>query len=108
VEDKKHMRFTLPVLEAAHLIATKEYPLRASALPKINDCPASVFLSEAYWVPGDDEVGGEAAQTGNLVHDGAEAFHNVRGSVEVRTEAGLAALEAARERFPGGDPKRAV
>jgi hypothetical protein len=104
------MRYTLPVLEAAHLIATPEYPLRASALPKINECPASVFLSEAYWAPDDlaEDTGGEAAQTGNLVHAGAQAFHDLRGTPEEREEAGLAALEAARLKFPGGDARRAV
>lgn len=103
------MRVTLPVLSDARKIATREYPLRASALPKIDQCPASVFLSQALWLPGDDDdPGGEAAQTGNLVHSAAKTFHDLSMlPPEERREAGLKALEAAREKFPGGDPKKA-
>lgn len=105
------MAYTLPLVTDATLIATDKYPLRASALPKINECPASVFLSEEFWhIDEDDtETGGEAAQTGNLVHSAAHAFHTEALGLppDNRTEAGLAALEAAREKFPAGDPKRA-
>jgi hypothetical protein len=102
-------RMTLPVLSDAHLIATPEYPLRASALPKINECPASVFLQMSFWLPGDDdEGGGEAAQTGNLVHSAAAVYHRVPGDpLPQRTEAGLDALHEATKKFPAGDVRRA-
>jgi hypothetical protein len=53
----------------------------------------SVFLDHS------DSDGGPAAQTGNLVHSAAAAFHQNGASAE----AGLAALEAARQQFPRGD-----
>jgi hypothetical protein len=104
------VRMTLPVLEQAHLIATDEYPLRASALPKINECPASVFLQMAFWAEDDlEEGGGEAAQTGNLVHEAAAVYHRMPGDpLPQRTEAGLDALHQARPRFPNGKVSRAV
>lgn len=107
------MLMPLPVLSEAHLIATDQYPLRASALPKINDCPASVFLQQAFWIETDDDApGGEAAQTGNLMHSGAADYHRMKMNdpnvtEDARREAGLRALEAARDRFPAGDVKRA-
>jgi hypothetical protein len=101
-------KITLPILTEAAEIATDKYPLRASALPKINECPASVFLSTSFWIESDDdEPGGQAAQTGNLVHAAAAVYHREPGSLHQRTEAGLAALEAARAQFPGGEVKRA-
>lgn len=102
--------YTLPLFSESTEIATERYPLRASALPKINECSASVFLSMQFWKldTDDDGLGGEAAQTGNLMHEGAAAFHRLdKGTPEERLEAGLAALRASREKFPGGDAKRA-
>lgn len=107
------MMMSLPVLSEAHLIATEEYPLRASALPRINECPASVFLQQAFWIETDEnEPGGESAQTGNLMHAGAADYHRLKmldptASEEARKEVGLKALEAARAKFPGGDVRRA-
>jgi hypothetical protein len=107
------MKMSLPVLSEATLIATDEYPLRASALPKINDCPASVFLQQSFWIESDDdEPGGEAAQTGNLLHSGAADYHRLKmmdpaATEEARREVGLKALEEARAKFPGGDLRRA-
>lgn len=74
-------------------------PLRPSALGDLVKCPMSVFLS---YCPGDD-LGNAAAQTGNLVHAAAAEYHRKAGDVG----AGAEALEAAREKFPDGDPVRA-
>lgn len=90
---------------------TVKYPLRPSALQKIVECESSVALDPAFWetVEDPEETGGEAAQTGNLVHSGAAEYHRRQGASEKeRTEAGLSALEAAREQFPLGDAKRAT
>jgi len=73
------------------------FPLRPSACGKLVGCPMSVFLKYE-----DESDGGVAAQTGNLVHSAAAAFHNHKD-----LEAGLAALEAARLEFPRGDPEKA-
>lgn len=56
-----------------------------------------------------NEEGGPAAQTGNLVHAAAAAFHRAAASmgVEARTEEGRAALEAARQKFPDGNTGKA-
>lgn len=56
-----------------------------------------------------DEGGGAAAQTGNLLHEAVAAFHRCASSMAVRnrTEEGLAALEAARQKFPDGDAAKA-
>lgn len=52
-----------------------------------------------------NDEGGPAAQTGNLIHSAAAAFHRAAASmgVEARTEEGLAALERARQTFPDGN-----
>lgn len=104
------MKQTLPLVTNALEIATKKFPLRASALPKLNDCPASVFMSAEFWQLNfdDDEGGGAAAQTGNLVHSGAAVYHTMTDAdIAARLEAGMAALEAAREKFPLGEVGRA-
>jgi hypothetical protein len=98
---------TLPLLTNQADIATDRFPLRASALPNLLECPASVLMSQKFWVPGEDEGGGKPAQTGNLVHSAAAVFHRTPGTPEDRTEAGLAALEAARSKFPLGEVARA-
>jgi hypothetical protein len=98
----------LPLLTSSAEIATEDYPLRASALPRLLECPASVFLTAHYWLrDSEDDLGGEASQTGNLVHAAAAVFHREPGSAHQRTEAGKQALEAARSEFPGGDAPRA-
>lgn len=82
--------------------ATDKRPIRASAVEKFLACPMSIVLSLC-----DDSEGGEAAQTGNLVHSGAAAFHKLKGELTDRIAASQAALEAAREQFPEGDAKKA-
>lgn len=75
-------------------------PLRPSRVAKFLGCPMSVVLT--MW--DEDKGGGTAAQTGNLVHDAAEAYHKAR---EDRVAAGMKALAAARSQFPEGDPIKA-
>lgn len=83
---------------------TARRPLRPSALVQLLKCPMSGFLT---YTDGDD-LGNQAAQTGNLVHVAAAEFHRAVGELAGRKEAGLAALDAARLEFPGGDPDKAV
>lgn len=71
-------------------------PLRPSKCGKLVACPMSVFLDDG------EDGGGPAAQTGNLVHSAVAAFHTHKD-----VEAGLAALEAARQQFPKGNPDAA-
>ena len=80
-------------------IATETRILRASKLPELLECPASVILQAL----GDPDTSGPEAATGSLVHSGVAEFHR---SGENK-EAGLAALYAAREKFPLGDPTAA-
>lgn len=105
------MKQTLPLVTDAREIATERYPLRASALPKLNECPGSVFLSAEFWqlTDQDDEGGGVSAQTGNLVHAAANIYHTFPAGSDLqrRLEAGMAALEAARQKFPIGEVPRA-
>ncbi len=82
--------------------ASPEFPLRPSALTHLVRCAGSVALpwEEIAQV---NTLGGAAAQTGNLVHEAAAAFHKTANDVE----AGNAALQLARDRFPGGDVSKA-
>lgn len=100
---------TLPVLSDRLKIATDTHPLRASALPKLLECPGSVLLNSRFWVEGaDDEGSGEAADTGNLVHSAAAAYHLSQGQPEAERESlGDVALDRDREKFRHGDPERA-
>lgn len=102
--------FTLPVVSDRLKIATEAYPLRASGLPRMLECPGSVFLSTRYWIEENDEDdAGEAAHTGNLMHSAAAAFHNHPDeSQEKRVALGLDALDADRDKFRNGDPDRAA
>ncbi len=79
--------------------ASASRPLRPSRVAKFLACPMGVVLSMH-----EESSGGRAAQTGSLVHAAADAFHK---SKEDRTAAGLAALEAARAKFPYGDEEKA-
>jgi RecB family exonuclease len=84
------------------VFATAEKPLRPSRLVQLTKCPMSVFMTA--W--NEEDEGGNAAQTGNLVHSAAAVYHKTTGTPTVRREAGLAALEAARSEFPQGDPEK--
>ncbi len=55
----------------------------------------------------EESPGNRAAQTGNLVHSGAERYHKTNGTEADRVAAGKAALEAARVKFPDGDEAKA-
>lgn len=56
-----------------------------------------------------NDEGGPAAQTGNLIHAAAAAFHRAAASMGTvaRTEEGVAALESARQHFPDGNVGKA-
>lgn len=74
-------------------------PLRPSKLSYAVTCPMSSFLS----MFDGDRPSGAAADTGNLVHSAAAAYHRAGND----REAGIAALAAARDAFPAGDPEKA-
>lgn len=95
---------SLPVLSQANLIGTDARPIRASSLPKLLECPGSVILTEEFWKMNlsDDDGSGPAAQTGSLIHAGADAFHKHESE-----KAGLEALEASAPGFPLADRTRA-
>lgn len=82
--------------------ATDKRPIRASAVAKFIACPMQIVLNLC-----DDDEGGDAAQTGNLVHSGVAGFHKTGGTLAQRVAASQAALEAARDRFPRGSVKEA-
>ena len=82
--------------------ATDARPIRASAVEKFLQCPMSTVLTLC-----DDNEGNDAAQTGNLVHSGAHAFHTTKGALADRIAASQAALDEARTKFPDGDAKKA-
>ncbi len=79
--------------------ATALYPLRPSRLATLVSCPMSALLMA---IDG-ERSGGSAADTGSLVHAGAAGYHRAANS----EEAGVAALEAARDTFPAGDIEKA-
>lgn len=94
----------LKVIHADMLtFGSESRPLRPSKVAKFLACPMSVLLTIH-----EQREGGKAAQTGNLVHSGAEAFHKTIGTEGERIAAGLAALDAARAEFPEGDEEAAI
>lgn len=80
---------------------SQKLPLRPSKLSQFIACPMSLVLSLA-----NEGVGGQAAQTGNLIHVAAQAFHTE--TVLDPVAAGLQALADAREKFPVGDQEKAA
>lgn len=85
------------------VFASAEKPLRPSRLGSFLKCPMSVLLS--HWF--EEEEGGKAADTGNLVHAAAAEYHRTEGSPAARLGVGLDALAAAVGKFPAGDAERA-
>src|ERR1043166_193441 len=108
--------FTLPLADLASEIGTDAFPLRPSALPKLLECPASVFMASEFWNKADkddEDGGGEAADTGSLMHAGAAEYHRQKMqdssvSQESRVEAGKEAMLASRDKFPDANEKRAT
>lgn len=94
----------LPAHPVLRDFATSKYYLRPSKVADFISCPLAVMLE---FGPATDTLGGVAAQTGNLVHTGVQAYHTQTGEENDRVAAGLAALAAAREKFPQGDQTRA-
>lgn len=72
------------------LFGTDAMPLRPSALPKLMKCPMRYVMS--YF---ETDEGGAAAQTGNVIHGVAAAFH----SGATREEA-LEAIPSLMQKFP--------
>lgn len=98
---------SLPVFtpKPRHLLfATEEHPLRPSSTGKIFACPMSVFMT---WIEQDDG-GNSAADTGSMVHAGAAAFHNTKGTDEFRKGAGDEAVVSSLDKFPQGNTEKAL
>lgn len=95
-----------PVPDVMRDFGSAKRPLRPSSLVRVGACPMSAVLNDD--MVNDD--GNGAAQTGNLIHAAAAAFHRAASSMTAtaRTEEGLAALEAARLKFPDGSYPKAV
>ena len=83
------------------VIGSRGRPIRASLLPNLFRCPR--FYMEK--VLGDkDDVAGEAAQTGNLVHVGIQTFHQSNGN-EAQARA---MVEASSKVYVSGDVTEAL
>jgi hypothetical protein len=80
------------------MIADKENPIRCSRLSSIARCSGRIFL--VSFLDNEDDVGGEAAQTGSLTHAGVAAFHKERGNLEIRQKAAWDAIAKTRQMFP--------
>lgn len=95
-----------PVPALMRDFGSRKHPLRPSSLVRVGACPMSAVLYDDMT----NDEGGAAAQTGNLVHEAAAAFHRSASSMDLkaRTAEGLAALEAARQEFPDGNVAKAV
>lgn len=81
------------------LFGTKAHPIRPSKLDKVAKCQV---LGLMLVMEADDELGGKAAQTGQLVHVGAATFHN-EPDPERKVQAGLVELQSSLSKFPLGD-----
>lgn len=77
-------------------LATIDNPLRASKVSQFISCPMSVILSE-------EQEGGQAAQTGSLIHAAIAEYHTAGGEQGERVERAKKALERARQSFPKAD-----
>jgi len=81
--------------------ADKENPIRCSRLASIPRCSGRIFMLE--FLDSEDGEGGEAAQTGSLVHAGVAEFHRTEGRLDTRKKAAWDAIAANREKFPLAD-----
>jgi hypothetical protein len=79
--------------------------LRCSHIDKIIRCPMRFVLSMDI---GDEELGGKAAQTGQLVHKAAAAYHHDTGDEYRKLQAGLKELESSLPLFPDGEKTEAL
>lgn len=80
--------------------ATEEIPIRPSKTDRIKNC--RVFGVLSMFDP-DDDLGGDAAQTGTVVHKGVAAFH-LEPDQNRKVQAALDAIESCLPEFPQADP----
>lgn len=81
-------------------LATKEFPIRASLLPTLFQCPKLFW--ERTLADGEDRDSNEPADTGSLAHLGIQAFHTLGGMKAVAP-----AIKGGKDKFPQGDPDKA-
>jgi hypothetical protein len=86
------------------LFGSVHAPLRCSSLDGLNRCPMKHVLA---YLEGDEDLTGEAAETGSVAHAAIAAYHRARGHQE-GVEAGLAAIRDCLGRFPRADPEDAA
>lgn len=78
-------------------------PLRASALSWLVKCPVQSVMQ---MLEPEDDAGGPAAQTGNVVHAAVAAFH-LEPDTGKKVAAAVAELQRAAAEFPQADPAEA-
>lgn len=83
------------------LFAGRDNPIRCSRLSSIPRCSGRIWILE--YLETEDSEGGEAAQTGSLVHAGVHGFHKEKGGLNARVEAAWNAIAANRAKFPLAD-----
>lgn len=83
------------------MIASKDNPIRCSRLSSIPRCSGRIWMLE--YLDSEDSPGGEAAQTGSLVHAGVAEFHKTEGRLDARQKAAWDAIAANRAIFPLAD-----
>lgn len=88
------------------IFADKDNPIRCSKLGHIVKCTARVYM---LGIITDDEEGqgGEAAQTGSMVHEGVAAFHRCKGKLLERKAEAWEAMKLAASKFPLAQPEEA-
>lgn len=70
------------------MLADKDNPIRCSRLASIPRCSGRIWMLE--YLASENSEGGEASQSGSLVHAGVAEFHKTKG--------GLDATESSMER----------
>lgn len=83
------------------MIGDSQNPVRCSRLASIAKCSGRIWMLE--YLDSDDSEGGEAAQTGSLVHAGVAAFHKEGGRLDARQKAAWQAIADNRAKFPLSD-----
>lgn len=78
------------------LLASKDHPIRCSKLDALVKCAMRVRMLQSD----EDDEGGEAAQTGSLIHEGIAAFHKTAAELNIKKKAAWDAIAAHAVKFP--------
>lgn len=85
------------------LIATEKFPIRCSSLPYLLLCPNMFYMRWELEHSGTKGEAGEAAQTGNLVHVGIQAWHGNKSKIQATD-----AMKRAKTIYPLGNITDAI